>query len=42
MRIDRFTEKAQNAFHIAQEIMQEHQHSQLDVEHLFPGDAPAA
>lgn len=35
MRLERFTEKAQNAFHIAQEIMQEHQHSQLDVEHLF-------
>ncbi|MEF3273366.1 MAG: AAA family ATPase [Chloroflexus sp.] len=35
MKLERFTERAQNAFHIAQEIMQEHQHSQLDVEHLF-------
>lgn len=35
MRLERFTEKAQHAFHLAQEIMQEHQHSQLDVEHLF-------
>jgi ATP-dependent Clp protease ATP-binding subunit ClpC len=35
MRLERFTEKAQDAFHIAQEIMQEHQHSQLDVEHVF-------
>ncbi len=35
MRLERFTEKAQQAFHLAQEMMQEHQHSQLDVEHLF-------
>ncbi len=35
MRLDRFTEKAQEAFHDAQEIMREQHHTQLDVEHIF-------
>mgnify|MGYP005842490075 CR=1 FL=1 len=35
MRLDRFTEKAQEAFQEAQEIMQEQHHTQLDVEHIF-------
>jgi ATP-dependent Clp protease ATP-binding subunit ClpC len=35
MRLDRFTEKAQEAFQDAQEIMQEQHHTQLDVEHIF-------
>ncbi|HEY1017131.1 MAG TPA: AAA family ATPase [Herpetosiphonaceae bacterium] len=35
MKLDRFTEKAQEAFQEAQELMQEQHHSQLDVEHIF-------
>ena len=35
MRLERFTEKAQDAFQHAQEIMQEQHHTQLDVEHVF-------
>ncbi|NJN16812.1 MAG: AAA domain-containing protein [Oscillochloris sp.] len=35
MRLERFTEKAQDAFQAAQEIMQEQHHTQLDVEHVF-------
>ncbi|MEM8530087.1 MAG: AAA family ATPase [Chloroflexota bacterium] len=35
MRLERFTEKAQEAFQEAQEIMQEQHHTQLDVEHIF-------
>ncbi len=35
MRLDRFTEKAQEAFQEAQEIMQQQHHTQLDVEHIF-------
>ena len=35
MKLDRFTEKAQEAFQAAQELMHEQHHSQLDVEHIF-------
>jgi ATP-dependent Clp protease ATP-binding subunit ClpC len=35
MKLERFTEKAQEAFQNAQELMQEQHHSQLDVEHIF-------
>ncbi|MBA3947450.1 MAG: AAA family ATPase [Herpetosiphonaceae bacterium] len=35
MRVERFTEKAQEAFQESQEIMQELHHTQLDVEHIF-------
>jgi ATP-dependent Clp protease ATP-binding subunit ClpC len=35
MRLERFTEKAHEAFQEAQEIMQEQHHTQLDVEHIF-------
>ena len=35
MRLERFTEQAQEAFQEAQEIMQEQYHTQLDVEHVF-------
>ena len=35
MRLERFTEKAQEAFQEAQEIMHEQHHTQLDVEHVF-------
>lgn len=35
MRLDRFTEKAQEAFHEAQTIMGNMHHTQLDVEHIF-------
>ncbi len=35
MKLDRFTEKAQEAFQTAQELMHEQHHSQLDVEHIF-------
>ncbi len=35
MRLDRYTEKAQEAFQDAQELMQELHHTQLDVEHIF-------
>ena len=35
MRLEDYTEKAQEAFQEAQEIMREMQHSQLDVEHIF-------
>ena len=35
MRLERFTEKAQDAFQAAQEIMQAQHHTQLDVEHVF-------
>ena len=35
MRLDRFTEKAQEAFQEAQAIMHEQHHTQLDVEHVF-------
>jgi ATP-dependent Clp protease ATP-binding subunit ClpC len=35
MRLDKFTEKVQEAFQEAQEIMQEQHHTQLDVEHIF-------
>ena len=35
MRFERFTDKAQEAFQEAQEIMHEQHHTQLDVEHIF-------
>ncbi|MBC8075763.1 MAG: AAA family ATPase, partial [Chloroflexales bacterium] len=35
MRLERYTEKAQEAVQEAQEIMQEQHHTQLDVEHIF-------
>jgi ATP-dependent Clp protease ATP-binding subunit ClpC len=35
MRLDKFTEKAQETFQEAQEIMQDQHHTQLDVEHIF-------
>ena len=35
MRLDKFTEKAQEAFQEAQAIMHEQHHTQLDVEHIF-------
>src|SRR5437773_948136 len=35
MRLERFTEKAQEAFQEAQEIMHGQHHTQLDVEHIF-------
>ncbi|MCL4459314.1 MAG: AAA family ATPase [Chloroflexi bacterium] len=35
MRIDRFTERAQEAISRAQELLQELQHTQLDIEHLL-------
>lgn len=35
MRLERYTEKAQQAFQDAQELMQELHHTQLDVEHIF-------
>ncbi len=35
MKLERFTEKAQEAFQSAQELMHEQHHSQLDVEHIF-------
>ncbi|MFL5806414.1 MAG: ATP-dependent Clp protease ATP-binding subunit [Roseiflexaceae bacterium] len=35
MRLERFTEKAQEAFQEAQEIMHAQHHTQLDVEHIF-------
>ncbi len=35
MRLERFTEKAQEAFQEAQSIMHEQHHTQLDVEHIF-------
>jgi ATP-dependent Clp protease ATP-binding subunit ClpC len=35
MRLDDYTEKAQEAFQEAQEIMREMHHTQLDVEHIF-------
>ncbi len=35
MRFDRFTERAQDAFARAHEIIQRYRHSQLDVEHLL-------
>jgi ATP-dependent Clp protease ATP-binding subunit ClpC len=35
LRFDRLTEQAQEALQLAQELMQQFQHSQLDVEHLF-------
>jgi ATP-dependent Clp protease ATP-binding subunit ClpC len=35
MRLERFTEKAQEAFHEAQTIMGSMHHTQLDVEHIF-------
>ncbi len=35
MKLERFTEKAQEAFQDAQEIMHEQHHTQLDVEHIF-------
>lgn len=35
MRLERFTEKAQEAFQEAQSIMSEMHHTQLDVEHIF-------
>jgi ATP-dependent Clp protease ATP-binding subunit ClpC len=35
MRLERFTEKAQEAFQEAQEIMHTQHHTQLDVEHIF-------
>src|SRR5918992_5548100 len=35
MRLDRYTEKAQEAIQDAQELMQELHHTQLDVEHIF-------
>ncbi|MBC8163445.1 MAG: AAA family ATPase [Roseiflexaceae bacterium] len=35
MRLDKFTEKAQEAFQEAQAIMHEQHHTQLDVEHVF-------
>ncbi|MBN1483119.1 MAG: AAA family ATPase [Chloroflexia bacterium] len=35
MRFDRLTEQAQQALQMAQEIMQQFEHNQLDVEHVF-------
>src|SRR4028119_2208206 len=35
MRLDPYTEKAQEAIQDAQEIMREMHHTQLDVEHVF-------
>ncbi len=35
MRFDRFTERAQDAFARAHEVIQRYRHSQLDVEHLL-------
>ena len=35
MRLERYTEKAQESFQDAQELMQELHHTQLDVEHIF-------
>ena len=35
LRFDRLTEQAQEAIQLAQELMQQFQHSQLDVEHVF-------
>ena len=35
MRLDKFTEKAQEAFQEAQTIMHDQHHTQLDVEHIF-------
>ncbi|HZG68366.1 MAG TPA: AAA family ATPase [Herpetosiphonaceae bacterium] len=35
MRLERYTEKAQEAFQDAQALMQELHHTQLDVEHIF-------
>ena len=35
MRFDRFTERAQDAFARAHEILQRYRHSQLDAEHLL-------
>jgi ATP-dependent Clp protease ATP-binding subunit ClpC len=35
MRLERFTDKAQEAFQEAQEIMHQQHHTQLDVEHIF-------
>ncbi|MBU6334566.1 MAG: AAA family ATPase [Chloroflexi bacterium] len=35
MKLERFTEKAQEAFQEAQEIMHDQHHTQLDVEHIF-------
>ncbi len=35
LRFDRLTEQAQEALQLAQEIMQQLQHNQLDVEHVF-------
>ena len=35
MRFDRFTERAQDAFARAHEIIQRYRHSQLDAEHLL-------
>jgi ATP-dependent Clp protease ATP-binding subunit ClpC len=35
MRLEDYTEKAQEALHDSQQIMQEMRHNQLDVEHLF-------
>jgi len=35
LRFDRLTEQAQEALQMAQELMQQFQHSQLDVEHVF-------
>src|SRR5262245_44367959 len=35
MRLERFTDKAQEAFQEAQDIMHAQHHTQLDVEHIF-------
>ncbi len=35
MRFDRFTERAQDAFARAHEVIQRYRHSQLDAEHLL-------
>ncbi len=35
LRFDRLTEQAQEALQMAQELMQQFQHSQMDVEHVF-------
>ncbi len=35
LRFDRLTEQAQEALQMAQELMQQYQHNQLDVEHVF-------
>jgi ATP-dependent Clp protease ATP-binding subunit ClpC len=35
LRFDRLTEQAQEALQVAQELMQQYQHNQLDVEHVF-------